>query len=613
MHVAKFIAGLKLPPEVQKILVEDDINGSSLIKMKVTDFRDIGITKAGHLVTLRDAVNKLKKLNHTQVEEKFRKKNMDKSLPLEWSRKVAENHYSVVGDTLIEEESSMYTSSTARNGEASKKRGMSDSDNPTVKKTGNKKQRNSKNWSKDESYKKPKKNSMSISHSSLSVNSEDNIVNKKKKRSTDSADDAMENLSKFRKIANGKSYMEDDQEALTTHAKRLSRGFTSDSNKSTSEIVKLKMDSGKLSTGMGDSFITRQKSTLTARKADTESSSSTESSEEGNEVRERVKAKRNNRVKKVKREPPALKRDLSGSGDGYYQIDRSEIKIEGKVQEGAFGEVFKGVWLGNDVAIKKFRKRNKNITKQNLEAEVEILKNLRHPNILLYMGVCISDNDYLMITEFMENGSLFDHIHLKKTKIGPSLFVDMIEDIVLGMFYLHGRKVLHCDLKSSNILVDSNWNIKLADFGLSRIYKTTKQHRRARIGTPNWMAPEVIKGEKYTDASDVYSFGMCLWEMIAHKVPYQGLTFPQITGLVGYNPNHRVETPPDCHPVFKKMIEDCTQYDPKLRPSFKDIMGDLKKSKKELQKQAFIIKELEAFFGKYEERGTDGVWEKKVR
>lgn len=372
-------------------------------------------------------------------------------------------HYSYVGDTLIDEEGSITTSSTARHqGEAEKRK--SDSDDPTVRrtgKTGNKKKRNSKDWSKksEGANCRRKKNSMSISHSSLSVNSEDNIHTKR--RSCDDPDETLEGLRKFSKI--GKTaFLEDENSTVGKYGLEvgsLSRQMTSDLMKSPADsFLKLKMDSGKLNKGQGEgSSLTRQRSSLTLRKAHTESSSSSSSSEEENIHRKRAKEKRKNRTTKPKTDGPSLKRELSGSGDGNYQIDRSEIRIDGKVQEGAFGEVFKGVWLGNDVAIKKFRKRNKNITKQNLEAEVEILKNLRHPNILLYMGVCISDSDYLMITEFMENGSLFDHLHHKNTKIGPSLFVDIIEDIVLGMFYLHGRKVLHCDLKSANILVGNNF------------------------------------------------------------------------------------------------------------------------------------------------------------
>lgn len=85
------------------------------------------------------------------------------------------------------------------------------------------------------------------------------------------------------------------------------------------------------------------------------------------------------------------------------------------------------------------------------------------------MGVCLNFRSYLMIIEYLEEGSLFDHLHKKHTPIDEERMIYIIEDIALGMTYLHSRKVLHCDLKSSNVLIDSNWNVKLCDFGLSRV------------------------------------------------------------------------------------------------------------------------------------------------
>ena len=91
------------------------------------------------------------------------------------------------------------------------------------------------------------------------------------------------------------------------------------------------------------------------------------------------------------------------------------------------------------------------------------------------------------------------------------------EDIALGMNYLHSRRVLHCDLKSSNILIDANWDIKLCDFGLSRV--RSKLHakddeNRGLVGTPHWSAPEILRGKRYDESSDVYSYGMILWEIV---------------------------------------------------------------------------------------------------
>jgi len=88
-----------------------------------------------------------------------------------------------------------------------------------------------------------------------------------------------------------------------------------------------------------------------------------------------------------------------------------------------------------------------------------------------------------MINEYLGEGSLFDHLHKKFTPIDDERMFLIVEDIALGMAYLHGRKVLHCDLKSSNVLIDSNWNVKLCDFGLSMIKSKLKKNKKGRIGT----------------------------------------------------------------------------------------------------------------------------------
>jgi len=98
-----------------------------------------------------------------------------------------------------------------------------------------------------------------------------------------------------------------------------------------------------------------------------------------------------------------------------------------------------------------------------------VINKLLHPSIVLYMGMCIDDNEYDMVTEFLSGGSLFDYLHKKNGKLSEEQILEIMMDVALGMSYLHGKNVLHCDLKSSNVLIDENWNVKLCDFGLSRI------------------------------------------------------------------------------------------------------------------------------------------------
>jgi serine/threonine protein kinase len=161
-----------------------------------------------------------------------------------------------------------------------------------------------------------------------------------------------------------------------------------------------------------------------------------------------------------------------------FIINYNELDFLEKIGEGGYGRVFHGKFSGIDVAIKEYgRKKLDHKKAEDFVKEIEVISNLRHPNIVLCMGVCIYKGKYLMIIEYLEEGSLFDHLHKNNTKINEDTLYAIIEDIALGMTYLHGRKVLHCDLKSSNILIDSSWSVKLCDFGLSRT-KAKKDNKK---------------------------------------------------------------------------------------------------------------------------------------
>jgi len=279
-------------------------------------------------------------------------------------------------------------------------------------------------------------------------------------------------------------------------------------------------------------------------------------------------------------------------------IDYSEIEKGPSIGEGGYGEVFKGKWLGQDVAIKEFgRKRVRN--KEKLDAdflrEVEMVSKLRHPNIILFMGVSINPQGKgLLLTEFLEGGSLFDHLHKKSKKFDDNQIIDISLDIALGMNYLHGQKILHCDLKSSNILLDERFNVKLGDFGLSKTKR--KFHGRKnfkRVGTPHWMAPEIMREEEYDEYSDVYSYGMILWELMVRKVPYYGLKINQIVGSVGYG-DKQVPIPETGNEIMRILMKKCLNKDRKKRPSFKQIADFLKESDK--HRKTIAMRELDSFF-----------------
>ena len=190
------------------------------------------------------------------------------------------------------------------------------------------------------------------------------------------------------------------------------------------------------------------------------------------------------------------------------------------------------MYLQQKVAIKIYKKQRDQFHINGFLKEAAILEKLRHPNILLYMGFSIYQDNCLMVSEYLENGSLFDHLHEKKTKLNRKLILKIIIEILKGLTYMRNKKIVHRDIKSSNILIDQFWNIKLADFGLSKRIMGLQHVKKSRVGTPNWMAPEICRGEKYSYSADIYSFGVVVWEIVTMRVPFKQISAQNIIKLV---------------------------------------------------------------------------------
>ncbi|GMP76320.1 hypothetical protein CsSME_00033054 [Camellia sinensis var. sinensis] len=161
----------------------------------------------------------------------------------------------------------------------------------------------------------------------------------------------------------------------------------------------------------------------------------------------------------------------------------------------------------------------------------------------------------------------------------------MALDVARGMNYLHhyNPPIIHRDLKSSNLLVDKNWTVKVGDFGLSRLKHETYLTTKTGKGTPQWMAPEVLRNESSDEKSDVYSFGVVLWELATEKIPWDNLNSMQVIGAVGFM-NQQLEIPKDVDPQWASIIESCWHSEPQCRPTFQELLERLK----DLQKQYAI-------------------------
>ena len=244
------------------------------------------------------------------------------------------------------------------------------------------------------------------------------------------------------------------------------------------------------------------------------------SSDESNPSDEQIKIEKKKTI--INKGKSEFYSSLNNNSLNFF-INYDEIKKERPIGKGGMGELYLGEWQGKQVAMKKIKLnyiKNNQLSNKFIK-EINIIASMRHPNIVLFMGVTIDNNTYYMITEYLPPGSLHEYLHLsKKNKKQPLTDKQKIKiafQIAIAVQYIHSRQILHCDLKSANVLIDNNFNIKLIDFGLSNYMN---EPPKGYIGTPRWMAPEILKGGQYTVSSDIFSYGMILMELITEKVPY---------------------------------------------------------------------------------------------
>ncbi|XP_022738623.1 RGS domain-containing serine/threonine-protein kinase A-like isoform X2 [Durio zibethinus] len=175
-----------------------------------------------------------------------------------------------------------------------------------------------------------------------------------------------------------------------------------------------------------------------------------------------------------------------------------DLHLGEEVGQGSCAIVYRGIWNGSDVAVKVyFAGEYKESTLLDYKKEIDIMRKLRHPNVLLFMGAVYSQERPAIVTEFLSRGSLFKTLHKNNQALDVRRRMRMALDVARGMNYLHHRNppIVHRDLKSSNLLVDRNWNVKVGDFGLSRWKNGTFLTTKSGRGTPQWMAPEVLRNE----------------------------------------------------------------------------------------------------------------------
>jgi serine/threonine protein kinase len=172
----------------------------------------------------------------------------------------------------------------------------------------------------------------------------------------------------------------------------------------------------------------------------------------------------------------------------------------------------------------------------------------------------------------MPGGNLYDFLHKQNNTLQLPVILRIAIGISKGMDYLHQNNIIHRDLKTANLLIGNDQVVKIADFGVSR-HRSQEGDMTAETGTYRWMAPEVINHKAYDHRADVFSFAIVLWELVTSKIPYENLT--PLQAALSVRQGFRLVIPKSVHPRLSKLIRQCWDENPQMRPVFSDITVEL--------------------------------------
>ncbi|XP_047425905.1 protein-tyrosine kinase 6b [Mugil cephalus] len=260
---------------------------------------------------------------------------------------------------------------------------------------------------------------------------------------------------------------------------------------------------------------------------------------------------------------------------GEWELPKEEFTLEEELGSGYFADVYRGRWKNHiNVAI-KILKSDSEVNHREFNREVQILKTLRHRHLISLFAVCTASAPYYIITELMEKGSLLNFLR------GPegqqqdvASLVDMSAQVADGMSYLEQKNSIHRDLAARNVLVGEDYICKVADFGLARVIKEPFYITEDKKIPFKWSAPEAMQYGRFSNKSDVWSFGVLLYEIIT----YGGIPYPAFNNQEVYQQvidGYRMSAPPKCPDFLYNIMMKCWDAEPDERPDFKSLKEEL--------------------------------------
>ncbi|XP_031442493.1 protein tyrosine kinase 2aa isoform X18 [Clupea harengus] len=262
-----------------------------------------------------------------------------------------------------------------------------------------------------------------------------------------------------------------------------------------------------------------------------------------------------------------------------YEIQRERIELGRCIGEGQFGDVHQGVYASTEnptlsVAIKTCKNCTSDSVREKFLQEALTMRQFDHPNIVKLIGV-ITENPVWIIMELCTMGELRSFLQVRKYSLDLASLILFAHQLSTALAYLESKRFVHRDIAARNVLVSSADCVKLGDFGLSRYMEDSSYYKASKGKLPiKWMAPESINFRRFTSASDVWMFGVCMWEILMFGIkPFQGVKNNDVIGRI--ENGERLAMPPNCPPTLYSLMTKCWAYDPSKRPRFTELKTQL--------------------------------------
>ncbi|XP_053301998.1 protein tyrosine kinase 2aa isoform X4 [Pleuronectes platessa] len=262
-----------------------------------------------------------------------------------------------------------------------------------------------------------------------------------------------------------------------------------------------------------------------------------------------------------------------------YEIQRDRIELGRCIGEGQFGDVHQGVYNSSDnpalpVAIKTCKNCTSDSVREKFLQEALTMRQFDHPHIVKLIGV-ITENPVWIIMELCTLGELRSFLQVRKYSLDLASLILFAHQLSTALAYLESKRFVHRDIAARNVLVSSVDCVMLGDFGLSRYMEDSSYYKASKGKLPiKWMAPESINFRRFTSASDVWMFGVCMWEILMYGIkPFQGVKNNDVIGRI--ENGERLAMPPQCPPTLYSLMTKCWSYDPSKRPRFTELKTQL--------------------------------------